>query len=123
LKVFVTLALALALALTLLGLRSELPVIAALGPVSAYRCLHSPYRYDPRATQPDRTIIQARPDEHLENATAVEVDLQTGQAIVTTPSDVYVLEPAQLAAIWTDQGLACNVSLKQWFIIAEHHLG
>jgi hypothetical protein len=118
------------LALTGLALRSELPVVAQLGPLGAWHCLHGPtYRYDPRHERPDGALLvetpeavvdAAHPDVQVER---IELDLRTGEAVVWSKTTAWVAQPAELKAVWTERGLACQSHLRGWIIVAEHALG
>jgi hypothetical protein len=115
--------------------------VATLGPLSGWRCAQTtPYTYDPRREQADRTLL-AEPPERLVPSDVeverVEANLRGGDTVLWThvvgadgssgEQRVYVLSPGQLRAVDLEIGPGerevCHSQLGNWEIVGEHGLG
>jgi hypothetical protein len=121
------------------GTWSVLQAMAALGPLSGWRCAHGPeYTYDPRHESADSALLADSPEApvlaHVPwlEIDRVEVDLRGGDTLVsarapmpdgTEAPRVYVLSPGKLQAITADladgPGTLCNAHLGDWQIVGE----
>jgi hypothetical protein len=115
-----------------------LQAVRDLGPLSGWRCAHSPtYVYDPTRERADPTLL-AEPPEARVLAQApwlevdrVEADLRGGDTLVSahasTDRRVYVLSPGRLQTVTVSllgaQTSPCNAHLGDWQIVGEQELG
>jgi hypothetical protein len=120
-----------------------LAAVRDLGPISGWRCAQSSsYVYDPNREHPDPGLLADRPEALVLDGgpgvgvDSVEVDLHTGDAVVSAHASgpvlrddrlVYVLSPGRLRSVTFDDGAIrttiCNAQLGDWKIIGEHNLG
>jgi hypothetical protein len=102
---------------------TTLEVMAELGPLDGWRCLHEiSYVYEPRWPHFDRGLLAESPESMLRDVDVerVELALRTGEAVVWARAGerqrVYVLEPGRLQLT----GPGCVAHLADWRITGEH---
>jgi hypothetical protein len=96
--------------------------MAELGPIDGWRCARERvYTYDPRWPHFDAGLLPDKPERDIANAERVELNLRSGQAIVSASVDgkrrVYVVEPGRLTMIGP-----CAARLADWRVVSEQNL-